>query len=61
MDLFNMRYSTNTVGEHPTEIQENASVSIFKLNIFAEINVCPDKPALPQDLNDTVLKAIGLV
>ena len=24
MDLFNMRYSTNTVGEHPTETRSNA-------------------------------------
>ena len=26
MDLFNLRYSTNTVGEHPTETRSNASV-----------------------------------
>ena len=66
MDLINMRYSTYTVGEHFTETKWNVSGNngvfrILKSSDFTEINICPDKPALPQDLNDKVLKANGLV
>ena len=56
----------HTVGVHPTETKWNASGNngvfrILKSSNFAEINICPDKTGLPQDLNDTVLKANGLV
>ena len=66
MDLINMIYSTYTVGEHFTETKWNVSGNngvfcILKPGNFTEINICPDNPALPQDLNDTVLEANGLV
>ena len=66
MDMFGMIYSTNTVGEHPTETKWNASgyngvCFILKSSNFAKINIYPDKPAMPQDLNDKVLKPNGLV
>ena len=66
MGMFGMIYSTNTVGEHPTETKWNASGNngvfrILKSSSFHEIYICPDKTGLHQDLNDTVLKANGLV
>ena len=66
MKLFNMRYSTYTVVEYCIETKWNASggygiFRILKSSNFAEINICPDKTALPQDLNDTVLNVNGLV
>ena len=66
MDLFNMRYLTYTVGEHLTRTKWNASVyntvfRILKPSKFTKINIYPDKPAMPQDLNDKVLKPNGLV
>ena len=61
MDLFNMIYSTNTVGEHPIESKWNDFVFILKSSIFSKINIYPDKTALRQDLNGKVLKANGLV
>ena len=49
MDLFNMRDSTNTVGEHPTETRSNAPgyngvFSILKSSNFAINKISPDEP-----------------
>ena len=48
MDLFNMRYSTNTVGEHPTGTRSNAPgyngvFSILKSSNFAKNKISPDE------------------
>ena len=66
MDLFNKIYSTNTVREHPAETKWNASGYngvwfILKSSNIAETNIYPGKPAIPQDLNDKVLKPNGYV
>ena len=49
MDFFNMRYSTNTVGEHRTETGSNAPgyngvFSILKSNNFTKNKISPDEP-----------------
>ena len=66
MDLFGMIYSANTFVEHPTESKWNTSGNngvfrILKSSNYADINIFPDKPAFPQDLNDTVLKPNEIV
>ena len=48
MDLFNMRDSTNTVGEHRTETTSNASgyngvFFILKLSNVAKNKISPDE------------------
>ena len=49
MDLFNMRDSTNTVGEHPTETRSNAPgydgvFFILKSSNVAKNKTSPDEP-----------------
>ena len=66
MDLFNMRYSTNTVWEHPTETRSNAPayngvVFILKPSNFAKNKISPDEPPWLQDRNSLILKVNGLV
>ena len=66
MDLFNMRYSTNTVGEHPTETRPNASgyngvFIILKSSNFAKNKISPDEPPWLQDPNSSFLEVNGVV
>ena len=56
MDLFNMRYSTNTVGEHLTETRSNASgykgvFCILKSSNFAKNKSSPMNPHDSRTLN----------
>ena len=49
MDLFNMRYPTNTVGEHRTETRSissgyNGVFFILKSSNFAKNKISPDEP-----------------
>ena len=49
VDLNNMRYSTNTVGEHPTESRSNAPgyngvFFMLKSSNFAKKKKIPDEP-----------------
>ena len=49
VDLFNIRYSTNTVGKHPTETRSNDSgyygvFCILKSSNFAKNKISPDEP-----------------
>ena len=49
MDLFNKRYSTNTVREHPTETRSNAPIYsgvfvILKSRIFDKNKISSDEP-----------------
>ena len=49
MDLFNMRYSTNTVGEHPTETRSNAPgyngvLFILESSNYSRNKISPDEP-----------------
>ena len=49
MDLFNMRYSMNTVEEHPTLSRSNAPgynevCFILKPSNFAKYKISPDEP-----------------
>ena len=49
MDLFNMRDSTNTVGEHPTETRSNAPgyngvFFILKSSNFIKYKISRDEP-----------------
>ena len=56
IDSFNMRYSTNTVGEQRTESMSNAPdydrvFFILKSSNFAKNKITPDEPPLLQDPN----------
>ena len=66
MDLFNMRYSTNTVGEHPTETRSNAPgyngvFLLLKSSNFTKNKISPDEPPWLQDPTTSILKVNGLV
>ena len=66
MDLFNMRYSTNTVGEHPTETRSNAHgyngvFFILKSSNISKNKISPDELPWLQDPNSQILKVNGLV
>ena len=65
-DLFNTRYSTNTVGEHPTETRSkapgyNGVFFILKSSNFAKNKISPDEPPWLQDPNSLILIVNGLV
>ena len=55
-DYFNMRYSTKTFGEHPTETRSNAPgyngvFFILKSSNFIKNKISPDEPPRLQDPN----------
>ena len=63
MDLFIMRYSTNTVGEHRTETRSNnpgynGVFVILKSSNFAKTKISPYEPPWLQDPNSYVLKSM---
>ena len=65
MDLFNMRYSNNTVREHPTKIRSkapghNGVFFILKSSNFAKNKISPDEPHDSRTLTVQFSKSMDL-